>query len=206
MTTIKHETVSKKEIQLSIYRAVLNWHEWSDCFEHKGPMKDLPVFSNPTRLRNFTHEYGLRWLGDEFQRAKFAADVLANANFIKAIQQYDGIALDKVINEVHSYDNKRHQSAISKLAAFAAPNYFIAYDKYSRQGMNLLQFRNKGLEGSYAEYRLDVDKILSEEIGSSILVEMKKHGDVYINQISNQKAFQLRVLDNVLMLKGGRWR
>jgi hypothetical protein len=132
--------------------------------------------------------------------------VLANANFIKAIQQHDGKALDDAINEVQSVNGNKQQSAISKLAAFAAPSYFIAYDTYSRQGMNFLQKRNKSFKGNYSQYKLDVDKILSEEIGLSILVEMKKHDCVYINSTSTQNAFQLRVLDNVLMHMGGRWR
>ena len=206
ITKIKQQTVSSKEIQISIYRAALNWHEWSDCFEHKGALDELPVFSNPTRLKNFTHEYGLRWLGNESQRAKFAADVLANTNFIKAIQQHNSSALDVVIEVVRDcVSNNRQQSAISKLATFASPSYFIAYDKYSRQGLNLLLGRNKGFRGSYAQYRLDVDKILYEEMGLSILVEMKKHDCVYINSTATQNAFQLRVLDNVLMHMGGRW-
>lgn len=107
MNKIKQQLVSSEEIQISIYRAALNWHNWRDCFEHQETLDKLPVFSNPIRLNKFTHEYGLRWLGDESQRAKFAADVLANANFIKAIQQHDGAALDEAINEVRSHDNKR---------------------------------------------------------------------------------------------------
>lgn len=74
------------------------------------------------------------------------------------------------------------------------------------QGLNSRLYGKKNKGNDYAQYLKDVNEILSGELGLSILDEMKKHGDVYINQISNQKAIQLRVLDNVLMLKGGRWR
>lgn len=194
--------LSDADLQVCICRAVINWNDWRDCFEHYGAVSQLPVLANQDRFDRFANEYGLRWLGDQSARSSFRKSILRCNHFSRAIGSTSDIALDKAINAVHDVRGRKQRSAISKLAAFAAPRHFVALDKFSLKGVRIILGSNPGSEG-YADYRRDVQQVLVGALGKSIARAVSRHRGAPAAVYG--EAFLLRVLDCALMTIGGRW-
>ena len=106
--------------------------------------------------------------------------------------------METLLDEMTKCDFMRHRSFLSKIAAFARPDVFIAYDSYARKGLVNLRVVEREPD-DYQTYLKAVRK-LSSKIGKDI----EKHLEGRSLPTGNGKAHQLRILDVHLMLVGGR--
>jgi len=195
--------ISNQDIQIAICRAVINWHEWSDCFENPGNVRTLAVMVDEDRFSKFCQEYGLHWIGGEAQRRQFL-DAMRNSNdFQFAVRHKSEKRLAKAMNTVKDSFGRRQLSAISKLAAFAVPSYFVAFDRYSRMGAAQLACVPLADLEFYPRYLNEVQKLLNSYIGDGLRECIKRHPSSPSGRY--REAFLRRVLDCLLMKLGGRW-
>jgi len=195
--------ISNHDIQICICRAAVNWNEWQDCFEHPGDVTTLPVLSNDKRFSSFCNEYDLRWIGNDPQRKRFRKAICKSKDFVDGINGKCAECLAKAMNIVRDSNRRRQMSAISKLAAFAAPDYYVAYDKYSRKGLALVANVSVTALEFYPAYLEEVRNLLDGDLGSQLREQLANHPSV--PKAKFRGAFLLRVADCVLMTKGGRW-
>jgi hypothetical protein len=196
------DLIDRAGVRLCVHRAAVNWLEWQDCFGHSGRLGGLPVLADDHRFGQFAHEYGLRWLGDERARSSFRRRIRRSKCFEQAVRSANPSCLDRCIERVRSDDGSRQMSAVSKLAAFAAPESFIPTDRYSRQGLVALG-AVPGEMATYTGYLRVIGERIPKRLDDLIESEIRMAG---LNRLTRaNEALRNRVLDIVLMSIGGRW-
>lgn len=196
--------ISNQDIQICICRAAVNWDEWRDCFEHSGNVTTLPVLLDSTRFGSFCSKYGLRWIGNFSQRECFRKAICKSQDFIDGINDQCAERLAEAMDNVRDSNEKRQMSAISKLAAFAAPGHYVAYDNFSRKGLAKVANVSATALESYPVYLENVMNQLDGNIGKRLREQLAKHPSA--PKAKFREAFLRRVVDCVLMTEGGRWQ
>lgn len=197
-------------IKADIDVAKRNWLEWQDVYEHVGLPEDNILLKDNQKFRNFVEEYSIsrtirRGTRDAFQQRLCNIEF----NFSSVLNDPTGVLLDNYENILrHDFGTCNGQrgltSALSKLAAFLAPQYFVAWDTYARKGVNRVYGRPPTrLFENYSRYLSDINELLSGELGQHVCDSCKAFG--YPTQKSaRDHRFHRRVLDVYLMRKGGR--
>ena len=92
------------------------------------------------------------------------------------------------------------RSFVSKLAVFAQPNKFVAWDSFARKGIaSLKEFGTNSQYPTYAKYMEDINYVWrKQKLGKDLRVFLRKR------RVHN-KAVQLRVFDVYLMIQGEQW-
>jgi len=194
--------LNDSELCLCVFRAVVNWMEWRDCFEYQGDLKENPILRDENLFGKFAQEYGLRWLGDRGDRNDFRVRLRQSKCFEAAIENRDASMIDRCVEDVRSNSGNRQMSAVSKIAMFLDPAYFMPIDKFAKKGL-----RNLGAVSSeYRNYSSYLDAICHHAEPILQTPILKKIKQTRLSQcIEDQNGFYRRVLDVALMSIGGRW-
>ena len=194
--------MTKKELEFAFFLAGTNWIMWRDCFEEQS-VADLPVLCDNDRFKRFVSDYSLLRNLKQCDRDRLCNWMKHNDRMEWMIADESGGRIDRVLDEMQKPDPgfRSERSFLSKLAAFARPEVFIAYDRFASRGVRKLLFMERNPQ-DYVDYLGKVRQFcrkpsVSEEIAGYI-------ADRHI-PACNKKAFRLRMLDVYLMLKGGRW-
>ncbi len=192
-------------LTFALWTAGANWCRWAADFEHKGDCAELPVLAHNERYRAFVSEYSLLRYYTLDEREQLRQKLYRSNAFKNALKPADGNGIDELAiqltEEYPGFDTER--SFISKLAAFARPDTFVAWDRFARIGLSAVtNGPAKGNYRSYSEYLSAANGLQSAELGRKI--------DKYLDRSSlptdNRNAFRRRVLDVFLMVRGGRWQ
>lgn len=123
--------------------------------------------------------------------------------------RYDsGRAFDKFENHLResfgTHEPKRRIiSVLSKVSAFVKPERFVAWDQYARKGLNIVLDRKSSRFVDYADYLAAFEQAWDGSPGQNIREYMARNGQ---SIVETEPRFQRRVLDDYLMLLGGRWK
>ena len=196
-------------IRFAYWAAASNWELWREDFEFRGNIKGLPVLKNPTRYEQFLREYASLRGTARHEAETLKSWLLIHPNHLnKAIQSADGTGIDDLANHLRQEFPSlggRQISFVSKLAVFARPGVFIAWDQYARKGVaKLTGGRRDGNYPSYCDYLKAVDTLWNGDLGRTIWAYIAKKPIPTRQRV----AFALRVFDIYLMIQGGRapWR
>jgi hypothetical protein len=190
-------------------RARQNWEHWRDSFEHAGPISQIPVLADGARFRSFLADY---YVGRTIRKGKhdeFRRELVNSGKFEAAICDESGQSLDRLEAELRprfgSKDGKnRLTSVLSKLAAFIRPERFVAWDRFAKKGLNIVQGRSASFQfRTYSDYLSAFDAAWKGQPGMEIRDYVTKV-DVQ-SKLEREARFQRRVLDMYLMECGGRW-
>jgi hypothetical protein len=196
--------VNERWLKFAFWSAGANWLKWRADFEFEGNADQLPVLQHQDRYRAFIKDYSLLryYTGDE--REALRTRLSHPPSFQTAVDQPNGQGIDALAQglreEFPAFDTER--SFLSKLAAFARPETFVAWDRFARKGVAR---QNSGPANgnyqSYADYLRAVRQVLSAELGREIRQFVEQAPCIP----AEQECFVLRVLDVYLMILGGRW-
>jgi len=181
-----------------------NWEDWGNVFNHAGAMVDNPLLADQAVFNNFLAEYSvgrtIRARTRDNLRATLSS---ANLQLAKRLADAKGMgidALDVTLSEDYAA-GYRLRSAISKIAAFLVPEYFIAWDHYASRGIKIETGRLLGHSyETYAEYLADVNALLAMMHNG---IAHACQGN-YPQDLVEINRFHRRVLDVYLMRIGGR--
>lgn len=194
--------LSLQHLDFALWSAGANWLAWRADFDFAGPVEQLPVLVDPDRFKRFVKEYGvLRGVPSasrQSARALLLVPPLFGGALAAGAEGIDTLATDL------SFDLHGKQTAFfSKLAAFAQPGRFVAYDKFARRGLARAMGKPDGsYDGSYHRYSVDMDLCWRGETGKQIRSFLRGRATPVG---SGGSAFGRRVLDAYLMVRGGRW-
>ena len=95
-------------------------------------------------------------------------------------------------------------SALSKVAAFVKPERFVAWDRFAKEGLNIVLGRSASSAfETYSEYLAAFDSVWKGQPGKQIRDYVAKE---YAHEaVECERRFLRRVLDVYLMTRGGRW-
>lgn len=160
-------------VRKSIRIARRNWDKWRDVFEHGMPVTTNPLLADPLRFTRFCGEYRV----SRTIRGGTQNDLrleLKSARFSRAIADDTGRLLDKLEANLRprfgAHDPARRlTSVLSKVAAFARPERFVAWDRYAKRGLNVVRGRGESVPyASYADYLAEFDQAWNGEPGRLI--------------------------------------
>jgi hypothetical protein len=118
-----------------------NWRHWKRVFEYEGAVVDNPLLADEGLFNKFLHEYSVGRTIREGMRDRLRI-TLRDPSF--KLQSLLSDRIGKLLDKQEAALRKRfgaHDpprailSALSKIAAFLAPDAFIAWDKYARAGL-----------------------------------------------------------------------
>lgn len=188
------------DICLAIHRSAINWIEWADCYDHKGPLQDLSVLTSPSRCKTFVVEYRLvRWIGGEQDRHVFCAAVRSSSMFQQAILECRPELIDGCAAAIRDKSGNRTLSALSKLATFLRPDQFMPYDRLAKIALRELGSKPKALE-CYSTYLGEIKQRVPLKLKRDILREISSFG--LRSEFENRRGFRLRVIDQILVQLG----
>jgi hypothetical protein len=190
--------LTKFELQKLYFQAGWNWVSWIDDFDCKLKTQNLPVLEGEDRFAKFLGNYSLLRYHDATAKETIRKWLSGNGKLANATEFPDGRGIDKLADDLkkHTHKKRRELSLISKLAAFAKPASFIAYDKYARKGTRIILGKTaSGKYDTYVEYLADANLILNGDVG----IELKKYASTLPLPTKNTKAFIMRLLDFYLM-------
>jgi hypothetical protein len=194
--------VDKLRLNFAFWTAGANWLCWKNDFEHSGRSSYMPVLANQERYEAFLSEYSALRGVSQNNRAALRTRLYQAQDFDSMIQKKSGLGIDELAESLRANYGLR-LSFISKLAAFAQPETFIAWDIFARGGVAILRERAEGYKyQSYCDYLADVNQVWQEKLRVPIRDFLS---DKKIPANAPRKAFQRRMLDVYLMLEGGRW-
>lgn len=189
-----------------VYCARKNWVEWQDVFEHRGPPSENPLLTDRDRFRKFLSEYSV------WRTVKAGTSDTLRLELHHGTSELDallgdttGVGLDdmnaRLRSRFSSKENGSLLSLISKVAAFLAPDQFIAWDRFAKRGTKLALAVPLGRPfTSYAAY-IEAVRSLRPQMDA---VE-RACGGAYPSEWSAERGrFLLRILDVYLMRIGGR--
>lgn len=192
-----------------------NWDLWRDDFEFNGDNSRLPVLTQPYRFCCFCRDYSLLRHQSSQVVERVRSELVYSPKFKLMLQDRTGKKLDDLAEELASRVGgiKKERSLLSKLAAFAQPATFIAWDRFARRGAKYIasqitspsppRGRMRAPKGKYTPYRTyesylaDVSAILDSDVGEEI--------GRTTGADPRGRAYTLRVLDCYLMTVGNRW-
>jgi hypothetical protein len=201
---------TNNRIDAAIWIAGAAWADWKDCFEATAEGRPLPVLHDLQRYKEFLKQYRVLRPADVNTRNDIRVE-LSNSNHFNTLVAEGQITLvDHIVNDLATThpDLGRQRSFVSKVAAFARPDCFVAYDQYASRGAALLcDGPRNGAYESYEQYMSDVNLIRghAQKQIQKRLTNLLKKPSPFLNADRQQRAFELRVLDGVLMMVGGRW-
>ena len=201
--------MNQSEFDWALSMAVQNWAEWRSDFEYAGNDKsNLPVLRNPNRWAYFVWSYSvLRQLPAEAKAIGMGIREQLNDGdrLGDALADNNGQGIDDLgdwIATLHPALGRR-RSLASKLAAFARPDRFVAWDRFAKSGAAALCNHSSNYR-SYQDYLTDIDTIWGGPLGAQIRGRVASHP--FTSVPVAEVRFQRRVLDHYLMIRGGRWR
>jgi len=190
----------------SVAIALGNWKAWRDVYEHDGKPQNNHVLTCPDRFKTFCKEYRVhrtikRGTSDGFR------EYLARS-IQKVVQDGTGQALDEFEKgsrrKYGTYHGRRRMiSVVSKVAAFVKPVRFVAWDQYSRAGLNIVRGRAKSTPfENYADYLKAINRVWKDRAEKLVNIQVRKCR--VGRPLVGQQAFLRRVFDVALMTCGGR--
>jgi hypothetical protein len=188
-----------------VNRAKKNWLDWQHAFEFTGDKASNPVLADKDCFNKFVKEYHVGRTIRKGTREAFRQRI---QHEISSFQPGTGAAIDaldqKLRKEFGTCGGARGQrSLLSKIAAFLAPETFIAWDKYACRGLCIVL--DKTIDrpsNSYQKYLEKLNTVLEGPIGRQICIAID---DSYPSQFAaRNNRFIHRVLDTYLMRVGGR--
>jgi hypothetical protein len=192
--------LSKSELKKFYFKAGNNWVDWIDIFG-RGPENLRQVmWENKKRFDKFLSVYSLLTYHKPEKKEIIRKWLCRKGRLAKATNSLTGEGIDELADKLQQATNQnRELSLISKLAAFANPTSFIAYDQYAQRGTRLILEKSPSVRyAEYKEYLTDVASIRRSDIGNQM--------EVYVKNLTlptrNKKAFTLRMLDCYLMELG----
>ena len=186
------------DLEVAALIAALNWKNWRDCFEAGGKMLPERLLEDSDRFQEFIQEYGLWRYASAENRMRLRRWMTEEDRVGRLIAEKDGSGVDCLVQEMKDNGFTGERSFLSKIAAFARPDVFIAYDRYAKEGLFELGVVQRK-PGNYVMY-LEAVRKLRCDIGKDI----EKHLEGRSLPPKNGAAFQLRVLDVYLMMSGSR--
>jgi hypothetical protein len=190
----------------SVKIALGNWEDWRLVFEYKSKPGGNPLLESRILFWGFCREYSVhrtirRGTHNKF-RQRLARDIQ------DVIRDKTGSALDRYEKKVRpSFGTRKGTrkmiSVLSKVSAFVSPESFIAWDRYSRGGLNIALGRAKSRPfDNYSSYLADVDQVWKDEAKHLIKAEVRRCS--ISPSLRTNEAFLRRILDVSLMRCGGR--
>ena len=201
---------TNNRIDAAIWIAGAAWADWKDCFEATAEGRTLPVLHDPQRYKEFLKQYRVLRAANQRRRNQIRVKLTNSKHFNTLVAESQIALVDQVVeNLANAYPGLgRQRSFVSKVAAFARPECFVAYDQYASRGAALLcDGPRNGDYKSYELYMTDVN-LIRDRAQSQIqhhLTNLLKDTSPFLGAGRRQRAFELRVLDGVLMMVGGRW-
>ena len=202
--------IGKREFDFCFHSAGLNWAALQSDYEQDDLTK-IQLLNDRQAFDRFLKGYGLarhslNEKNESESRNKKYATRDEWFNYISKIipliisgSRYDSID-DAAISAEAPY--KLSISCLSKVCAIVAPDRFVAYDKFASKG--LAAWDGKPKASTYSDYMLRIFDCWSSNVGSFIRDEMSRR-PLPLSRGLPDTAFGFRVLDNYLMLRGGRW-
>ena len=192
-------------IEFAFWTAGSNWLMWRADFEFPGPHERMPVLADQERFSSFITEYRLLQGQTSERREELRQRLLGAFDFREMTKQDDGNGIDTMAHRLsEEFPGLGVQrSFLSKLAAFARPECFIAWDQFAREGVaNLTEGPAHGKYATYSDYLAAINTAWEGEHGHRIrkFVDKKRTPTQQPND-----AFSRRVFDVYLMIEGGRW-
>jgi hypothetical protein len=183
-----------------------NWLLWKADYEFSGPPEEMPVLVKTDRYRAFVKSYSvLRYLPND-ERETLRRRLCGARDFGEMTRRADGGGVDELAQRLNgeypAFEIQR--SFLSKLAAFARPDSFVAWDRFARRGVAALT--NGPTSGNYHSYSLYLKAVNSTwegELGHQVRQFLTDRQIPAMEQDGG--AFSRRVLDCYLMICGGRW-
>lgn len=182
--------------------AANNWLLWREDYEC-GNARRLPVLTEHARWDFFVTEYSVfrGVIGPLRERIK---DVFLNTQrFANAVRDDTGAELEQLAIYLAGMGHQigTQRSLVSKLASFAKPQTFIAWDATARHGLRLLDYGHDA--NSYPEFLKRVNALWRDHYGEQI---KRFSSNQRLRGVPTTRvAFQRRMLDVHLMTMGNRW-
>jgi hypothetical protein len=183
-----------------------NWQVWKRVFEHAGDLADNPLLTEPSAFKNFISEYSVkrtirRGKSDELRKRLRSS----GGDLHKLLDDRSGRELDtqeRVLRrEFGTHGGTRSiLSAMSKIAAFLAPDTFTAWDQYARAGVRKKR-PGRPPPANYAEYLARVNEVFGDQLAA---IKSVCEGRYPTENATRNDRFHRRVLDVYLMRVGGR--
>jgi hypothetical protein len=192
---IKDHIVLQTDLMYAYFMAGKNWIDWRDCFE-SHPQMPLPVLTDDVRFRKFVSEYSLLRKLNKHQRDETRHWLQQRLSVDSLVKSENGEGIDGALDQMTKIGFRREISLLSKLAAFARPSNFIAYDQYAVRATR--EFIGQPIT-TYASYLYSVRILRDGAIGRTITRFLEGK----LIPTKDRKAFELRMLDVCLMLEGG---
>lgn len=196
--------ISEQELRFAFWKAGANWLDWLEDFEFKGNLSELPVLARRDRYVRFIREYNLLRYCTGERRESLRLRLHGSDDLPGAMEASDGSGVDELAEklrlEIPGFGTQR--SLISKVAAFARPATFIAWDGFARRGLAVMTSGPAdGNYRNYSEYLHAANGVVVGEMGTNIRTFLAN------NKAPTQAldAFVRRMLDVCLMVRGGRW-
>jgi len=196
--------LNQQWIMFALWEAGSNWRLWRSDYECGDAPERMPVLANADRFLKFIHSYGLMRYRTQQQCEEFRQALHTGSDLRQAVIRngagIDGLA--RCFNKRYSWLDIE-LSLFSKLAAFARPESFIAWDQFARRGVaTLAGGPTNGKYRDYSSYLADVDLLWSNGAGDSIKAFLSGKT---LPTARSDDAFPRRILDCYLMITGGRW-
>jgi hypothetical protein len=183
-----------------------NWQVWKRVFEHAGDPSDNPLLAEPCTFKNFISEYRVQRTVRKHKHDELRERLRSSPGDLqKLVEDTSGQELDRQERILRTEFGTREGarsilSAMSKIAAFLAPDSFSAMDQYARRGVR------KAIPGrpsptNYAEYLASVNEVFGDKLGA---IKSVCEGRYPTENATRSDGFHRRVLDVYLMRLGGR--
>lgn len=194
-----------------------NWRVWIEDFMHAGDPAEIPTLADPFRFCRFCRDYSLVRNANSNTVEELRRQLFQSQEFANALSDASGKALEKLAQalplKISAIDIER--SLLSKLAAFARPEVFVAWDRFSRIGTHYLcnynayphpvdeiplrSPRKSAPYLFYDEYLTQVHTLMAGELGAQIEQFVENNFALPCSK------FVPRILDCCLMIVGNRW-
>jgi len=192
------------QIALRIVRQDV-WKPFRRVFEHTGPISSNPILADADLFAWFCWEWSVARTVRAGMQHDLRVRLRDSPEFAAALRDDAGQMLAQLEQDLSREFGARGGNSIisllSKVAAFLRPERFVAWDRYARQGTNLIFARAKYCSFSgYAGYLSDFDRIWEGQHGERIRI-LTSNSPLEPAELT--PAFQRRVLDLYLMRVGG---
>lgn len=189
--------------------SLIVWDEWRAVLEHGPDTTSSPLLLDRGQFDRFLKNYAVRRTIRK-GTSEALRERLRDTSWCDAVHDETGKAIDRQERllrlEFGTCGGQRGLiSALSKMASLMRPHAFNAWDRYARAGVNVALGRPQGQPfGSYADFLLDVNRLLADELGDRVRAFCANHYPTPYAAAADR--FSRRVLDVHLMRLGGRWR
>ena len=183
-----------------------NWMQWLADFTFVGEPQCLPVLRDENRFATFCKEYRplnrvkLETCEEMRQR------LLGATEFREAVADDSGAGIDSLARRLKDEFDLRGgpRSFVSKLAAFARPSCFVAWDRFARDGVaRVLYARQRSAHTHYRCFLNDFNELWNNpDLGREFRAYVSPN---LLAILPSDDAFGRRMLDVYLMTVGGRW-